>query len=82
MQAKKISLLDDYWNPADLARALSISTKTLDRWRIDGTGPPITKLGRRTYYSKTGVATWLGTREQKRISLGRGAARHDQQSAA
>jgi hypothetical protein len=80
MQAK-ISLLDDYWQPAELAAALHISTKTLDRWRVERKGPPITKIGRRTYYSNTGVSAWLRTREL-RSSLGRGKAPHDHHSTA
>jgi hypothetical protein len=59
------SLLNEYFAPAELAAELNVCPKTLDRWRIEGTGPPITKIGRRTYYSRSGVATWLRTREKR-----------------
>jgi hypothetical protein len=66
----KASLLDEYLQPAELAAELNVCTKTLDRWRVEGSGPPITKIGRKPYYSKTGVVTWLREREQRK-SLGR-----------
>jgi hypothetical protein len=62
----KTSLLDEYLQPAELAAELNVCTKTLDRWRIEGSGPPITKIGRKPYYSKTGVVIWLREREQRK----------------
>lgn len=72
-------LLDEYLLPADLAAELNICVKTLDRWRIEGSGPPITKIGRKSYYSKTGVVIWLRAREQR--SLGRACTAHNQHAA-
>jgi hypothetical protein len=66
----KSNLLDEYLQPAELAAELNVCTKTLDRWRVDSSGPPITKIGRKPYYSKTGVVIWLREREQRK-SLGR-----------
>jgi Helix-turn-helix domain len=62
------SLLSDYLSPAKLADELGVCTKALDRWRVFGDGPPITKIGRRTFYSREGVAAWLQKREQKNQS--------------
>jgi hypothetical protein len=78
MQPK--SLLDEYWPPAELAAELNVCQKTLDRWRVEGSGPPITKIGRKTYYSRTGVVDWLRAREQR--SNTRHSAAHRQHSTA
>jgi hypothetical protein len=59
------SLLSQFFPPAALAVELSVCTKTLDRWKALGIGPPITKIGRKTYYSRAGVAAWLQEREQQ-----------------
>jgi predicted site-specific integrase-resolvase len=68
MQPK--SILNEYWPPDELAAELNVCTKTLDRWRVEGKGPPITKIGRRTFYSKTSVASWLRAREQRNQAAG------------
>ncbi len=80
MQSKS-NLLDEYMAPAELAAELNVCTKTLDRWRVEGSGPPITKIGRKPYYSKTGVVIWLREREQRK-SLGRAPAVDRQISTA
>jgi predicted site-specific integrase-resolvase len=59
------TLLDDYLLPAQLASELKISTKTLERWRIVGAAPPVTRVGRRIYFARESVAKWLQAREQK-----------------
>jgi hypothetical protein len=61
---RKETLLGEYLLPSELAAELKICTKTLDRWRVFGEGPPITKIGRRVYYSRAGVIAWLQTRER------------------
>lgn len=59
-------LLKDYWNEEQLAVELDTSVKSLRRWEEEKTGPPITKIGRRNYYRKSSVATWLLSREESR----------------
>jgi hypothetical protein len=61
----KPDLLSGYLDPTELAEAFGVCTKTLDRWRVLGEGPPITKIGRKTYYSRIAVTAWLQAREQK-----------------
>jgi predicted site-specific integrase-resolvase len=56
-------MLSDYLTPAQLADDLGICAKTLERWRNDGQGPPITRLGRTVLYRRTSVAAWLTARE-------------------
>lgn len=78
--ARPSSLLSEYFEPPELAAELNVCEKTLDRWRRLGKGPPITKIGRKPYYSKTGVVMWLRGREQR--SLGRAAVFEGQSTAA
>jgi hypothetical protein len=59
-----LSLLDEYLTPKALATELNIKTSTLDRWRRLNVGPPLTKIGRKTYYARQTVAEWLKAQEQ------------------
>jgi hypothetical protein len=61
------SLLDDYLPPEDLAAELNVTTRTLDRWRVVGSGPPLTKIGRAVYYSRK-AAEWVRAREQRNVT--------------
>jgi hypothetical protein len=61
---KPRNVLAGYLTPDELATELDVCTKTLDRWRVFGEGPPITKVGRKVYYKRDGVITWLQTREK------------------
>lgn len=57
------SILDEYQTEEDLASELGICVKTLQRWRADKMGPPVTRLGRRILYRRVSVRTWLAARE-------------------
>lgn len=61
----KPELLADYDTPEELAASLGVCTKTLDRWRLDKKGPPITRIGRRPYYHRDSVKAWLRSQEQR-----------------
>ena len=43
----------------DLADLLNVSTKTVQRWRSDGTGPPFYYLGAIVRYRESEVIEWL-----------------------
>jgi hypothetical protein len=60
----KPDLLSDYDTPDELAASLGICTKTLDRWRLDKKGPPITYVGRKPYYHRDSAKTWLRSQEK------------------
>jgi len=49
----------------DLAAELTVAVRTLRRWQVERTGPPITKIGRKIFYSREGISTWLQRREQR-----------------
>jgi len=61
----KEPLLLDYLSPSELAAELKVKTRTVDRWRAVGIGPPITKVGRKVYYKRTAVAEWLQSCQAK-----------------
>ena len=56
-------ILESFHTPEALAAELRICSKTLDRWRALGQAPRATKIGRRVYYRKSTVETWLAARE-------------------
>ena len=78
----KSNLLDEYLTPAELAAELGVCTKTLDRWRVTGSGPPITKIGRKPFYSRESVRGWLQAREQRANSTRKTTAHRESASAA
>ena len=42
-----------------LAEKLDQSERTLERWRVEGTGPAFVKAGRRVLYCSQDVEDWL-----------------------
>lgn len=51
--------LHDFCSRETLAQELGVSTRTLDRWHIDGKGPPRATVGRTIRYHKDSVRAWL-----------------------
>jgi hypothetical protein len=45
--------------PHELATMLEVSEHTIVGWRNAGTGPVFTYLGRRVYYRKQDVMSWI-----------------------
>ncbi len=70
--APDIGLLDDWISRHDLAISLGVSEDTLWRWDMRRTGPQSIKLGRKVYYRRSTVRSWLETREQARKTPSRG----------
>ena len=56
--------LDGYLRRDELATHLGVSVRTIDRWDVEGKGPPCVTVGRTVLYSVSSVRTWLHTREQ------------------
>jgi excisionase family DNA binding protein len=57
--------MDEYLSTEELAERLGLSARTLEGWRVAGTGPPYTKIGHRVRYAVADVVAWLA--EQKRL---------------
>jgi hypothetical protein len=53
---------DVYLIQSEAAKHLRVSSRTLERWRIEGTGPPWMRFGRRVTYSLKGLTAWAITR--------------------
>ena len=52
----------------DLARQLNKSTRTLDRWHVERSGPRRTKIGKSIYSHARDVSEWIES--QREESLG------------
>ena len=46
----------------EAAALLRLSERTLERWRVTGTGPRFVKTGRLVRYRETDLAAWIDTR--------------------
>lgn len=53
-----------YLTQRQVAVQLNVSERTLERWRLEGTGPAFAKAGRRVLYDRELIEAWLqkGTR--------------------
>lgn len=67
-----IGLLEDWISRHDLAISLGVSEDTLWRWDMRRTGPQSIKLGRKVYYRRSTVRSWLEAREQARKTTSQG----------
>jgi hypothetical protein len=63
----KSSVLDDWMSRDDLAAELLVSVDTLARWEVRRLGPPCVRLGRRVYYRREAVQTWLVSQERPNV---------------
>lgn len=64
VKPEPLSLLDAYIQEPALASELSVTVRTLQRWRALRKGPPWTVApGRRILYRREGVLEWLRQRE-------------------
>ena len=58
----RISEWPPKWDAARLAAEFDLSTRTLERWRAEGTGPPFVMVGGRVFYLRDDVLEWLAAR--------------------
>ncbi|MCU1560451.1 helix-turn-helix domain-containing protein [Mycetocola sp.] len=64
--ARFIESLGDYLTVDELAEYLQLSKETIYHWRLEGTGPKATKLGKHLRYSRANVEAWLMSRTDRR----------------
>lgn len=64
-----IGLLEDWISRHDLAISLGVSEDTLWRWDMRRTGPQSIKLGRKVYYRRSTVRSWLEAQERPQPAL-------------
>lgn len=65
----EIGLLEDWISRHDLAISLGVSEDTLWRWDMRRTGPQSIKLGRKVYYRRSTVRSWLEAQERPQPAL-------------
>ena len=54
---------DTFLSRSAVAAKIGTSVRTLDRWAVDGNGPPMIALGRRRVYRWGDVLAWLETQK-------------------
>ena len=47
---------------AEAAEFLRVSPRSLERWRLEGSGPAYRKFGRRVVYGRMDLETWAESR--------------------
>jgi transcriptional regulator with XRE-family HTH domain len=61
-----MQILENYLSEKELADALGVTRRTVQRWRLDlGEGPPITRIGARIYFRAEAVRDWLLRHERR-----------------
>jgi predicted DNA-binding transcriptional regulator AlpA len=51
-----------YLPQTEAAEFLRVSERSLERWRVEGTGPRFRRFGRRVVYAKADLETWADSR--------------------
>ena len=52
---------DELVDAAETARILRLREQTLAVWRLEKRGPRYLKIGRRVYYRRADISTWLAS---------------------
>jgi predicted site-specific integrase-resolvase len=53
-----------------LSKLIEVSKRTLERWRVEGSGPYFVKAGRKCLYRPDDVDAWLDANRRKSTSEG------------
>ena len=64
-------LLTGWLNRTDLARELTLSVDTLQRWETRRMGPPCVRVGRKVLYRMEAVRDWLREQEARKQGASR-----------
>ena len=64
-------LLVGWLNRADLARELTLTVDTLQRWETRRMGPPCVRVGRKVLYRMEAVRDWLREQEARKAGVRR-----------
>ncbi len=67
-------LLTGWLNRTDLARELTLSVDTLQRWETRRMGPPCVRVGRKVLYRMEAVREWLREQEARKAGVSRAVA--------
>ena len=64
-RSRKPGDFDTVLGAEDAARFLRLSPRTLEKWRSEGAGPPVLRMGRRVAYAQRDLVRWLAEQEAK-----------------
>ena len=67
-------LLTGWLDRANLARELTLSVDTLQRWETRRMGPPCVRVGRKVLYRMEAVRDWLREQEARKAGTSRAVA--------
>ena len=67
-------LLTGWLNRTDLARELTLSVDTLQRWETRRMGPPCVRVGRKVLYRMEAVRAWLREQDTRKQGVSRAVA--------
>ena len=67
-------LLTGWLNRTDLARELTLTVDTLQRWETRRMGPPCVRVGRKVLYRMEAVRDWLREQEARKQGVSRAVA--------
>jgi hypothetical protein len=67
-------LLTGWLDRTDLARELTLSVDTLQRWETRRFGPPCVRVGRKVLYRMEAVRDWLCEQEARKAGANRAVA--------
>jgi len=67
-------LLTGWLDRANLARELTLSVDTLQRWETRRIGPPCVRVGRKVLYRMEAVRDWLREQEARKAGVSRAVA--------
>lgn len=59
MSEHKMQANSDLLATAAAAPYIKHAESTMNRWRVEGSGPPFIKLGRKVFYRKADLDAWL-----------------------
>lgn len=67
VSAKGPALLSDYFGEREAARELLQSLRTLRLWRSLRKGPSWVKIGRKIFYSRSALLSWIANQERQPV---------------
>lgn len=62
-------ILSGWVSRADLARELGLTEDTLRRWEDRRTGPACVRAGRKVFYRRSAIESWLEAQERPQPAL-------------
>jgi hypothetical protein len=56
---------DELIPEAEAAALLHVATNTMRDWRVDEKGPAFVRLGKRIFYRREDISTWIGAQRRE-----------------